>query len=174
MYLAEDIEPASTNILTYWRIKSRQFPALSQMARDFLAIPLAGVGVERAFSTGRDVVPYRRNRLNADTISNIMICKTHWRELTRELDSMAKEDFDCNDGEEDPFDTDKPLSILRKDWQVAKDLDISDCEEVGNTSSIQQRRPPQGVQIGVRDRLKRPISAVDAYSVSHKIGRTKP
>ena len=47
------------------------------MARDILAVPIAGVGIEYIFSIARDVIPYRRNRLKGSTIRNILILKRY-------------------------------------------------------------------------------------------------
>jgi len=60
------------------------------MAKDFLAIPIAGVGVERVFSSARDVCTYRRNRLKGTTISDIMICKEDWREILEDDIDLEK------------------------------------------------------------------------------------
>jgi hypothetical protein len=69
----------AADLLEWWRLNQRRYPTLALMARDILAIPLAGVGVERIFSQARDVITYRRNRLTGQTISDIMVCKSHWR-----------------------------------------------------------------------------------------------
>ncbi len=45
------------------------------MAKDVLAVPCSGVDVERLFTLTRDVITYRRDRLNPDTIEIIMMIK---------------------------------------------------------------------------------------------------
>jgi hypothetical protein len=43
--------PSGTNVLEYWKQYENRFPILVIMARDFLAVPISGVGVERLFNT---------------------------------------------------------------------------------------------------------------------------
>ena len=65
------------------------------MARDFLAVPASGVGVENIFSTARDVCHYRRNRLAPETIEAIMIQMSADRfELKREYTVLEDDDND--------------------------------------------------------------------------------
>jgi hypothetical protein len=61
--------------LIAWRHEAREYPALAIMARDILAVPISGVGVERTFNMARDVCHYRRSQLRADTIKKVMIIK---------------------------------------------------------------------------------------------------
>ena len=117
------------------------------MAKDFLAVPLAGVGVERIFSQGRDVIYYRRNRLKGSTIGNIMICKNHWRDL-------ANSDDEDSDEEED-------IQTIRRDWLTADESNISDTEECGalpTTSESTNNTQP------TINRLKRGLSTSVFYS----------
>jgi hypothetical protein len=60
-------------ILYYWRSKEEQYPTLAKMARDFLCIPLAGLGVERVFNFARDICHYRRARLLPTTIRALVL-----------------------------------------------------------------------------------------------------
>lgn len=65
------------------------------MARDFLAVPASGVGVENLFSTARDVCHYRRNRLAPKTIEAIMIQMSADRfELKQEYAFLEDDDHD--------------------------------------------------------------------------------
>ena len=61
--------------LQAWRREEREYPALALMARDILAVPISGVGVERTFNMARDVCHYRRGQLGAQTIEKVMIIK---------------------------------------------------------------------------------------------------
>ena len=47
------------------------------MAKDILAIPILGVGVERLFSIARSICDIRRASLVLETITSIMILKYH-------------------------------------------------------------------------------------------------
>ena len=53
-----------------------EFPSLAGMARDILRILLTSVSVKRLFSSARDVIPYRRNRLGAPMIQDLLIAKS--------------------------------------------------------------------------------------------------
>lgn len=68
LFLAtENISP-----LAFWKEREAQFPRLSAIARDILAIPATGLAVERLFNIGRDVCNYRRSHLTPDTIRELM------------------------------------------------------------------------------------------------------
>ena len=69
-----------SNVAEFWKNNSGRFPNLSRMARDILAVQGGSVGVERTFSMGRDVIPYRRNRLERKSIQATMIAKSYLRE----------------------------------------------------------------------------------------------
>lgn len=76
------------DILKYWQSNEGRFPNLSRMARDILAVQGGSVGVERTFSMGRDVIPYRRNRLQTKSIRATMIVKSYLQEeLGQRIDS---------------------------------------------------------------------------------------
>ena len=49
------------SVLDWWKLNESKYPALALMVKDVLAVPIAGVGVERVFSMARDIVTYRRN-----------------------------------------------------------------------------------------------------------------
>jgi hypothetical protein len=83
-----------SDLLSYWRFTSGRLPNLGRMARDILAVPANGVGVERIFNTARDLLPYRRNRMNAVTIQASMVVKHYQR---AELTAMVQaEDSDTS------------------------------------------------------------------------------
>lgn len=75
------------DILKFWKDNAGRFPNLSRMARDILAVQGGSVGVERMFSMGRDVIPYRRNRLEKKSIRATMIVKSY---LQKELRKVAE------------------------------------------------------------------------------------
>jgi len=53
---------------------------LAAIARDYLPIPTASVGVERLFNMARDICSYRRHNLKPDTIRALVIsmCTDHY------------------------------------------------------------------------------------------------
>jgi hypothetical protein len=54
--------------LLFWKNNEANFPGLAQMAKDFLSVPISGVGIERVCSQGQLMCPYQRNLLLPDTI----------------------------------------------------------------------------------------------------------
>ncbi|OQD94304.1 hypothetical protein PENVUL_c148G00085, partial [Penicillium vulpinum] len=87
--------------LQFWKEYKNEFPILSSVTRDILSIPATGARVERLFNSARDIYHYRRGRLSAKTVQDIMIfrCKTQFdieiEELPDEdtsLDSMQEAD----------------------------------------------------------------------------------
>ncbi len=78
-YLDQDIAVASTefDILKYWRGISRQFPSLSALARDILAIPISSVPSESAFSLGKKMITPCRSSLASSTIE-ALACYEDW------------------------------------------------------------------------------------------------
>lgn len=59
--------------LAFWKENESRFPAIASLARDYLAIPASGAGVERLFNTARDICHYRRGSLKAETIEELML-----------------------------------------------------------------------------------------------------
>ena len=61
-----------TNALEWWKGSQSMYPKLSKMARDVMAVPATGAGVEREFSISGRVVTKQRNRLTPTTIRDLM------------------------------------------------------------------------------------------------------
>lgn len=78
----------------FWKANQAEYPTLVRVARDIFSIPATGAGVERLFNLARDICHYRRGRLNASTIQDLMMfsCLTqfeiedHQLELARALE----------------------------------------------------------------------------------------
>jgi len=49
---------------------------MSQVARDYLAIPASEVDLERLFSTGADMISVKRYSLQAKTIRSLLLLKS--------------------------------------------------------------------------------------------------
>ena len=56
------------DLCQFWRLNESRFLTLAALARDVFSIPTIGAGVERLFSSARDVCHYRRGSLNTTTI----------------------------------------------------------------------------------------------------------
>jgi hypothetical protein len=62
-----DVDP-QYQLLEFWKRAEGSFPIVAEMAREFLAIPASGVGVERLFNQARDICTYRRHSLKPETV----------------------------------------------------------------------------------------------------------
>jgi hypothetical protein len=71
------------------------------MAFDVLSIPLISDNNERSFSSGRDMITYRRTRLRSDIIEACQ-CLRSWYQLKEELfdsEEAVNKDLDTVDGD---------------------------------------------------------------------------
>jgi hypothetical protein len=149
-----DIDP-----LLYWREHHQEYPILAQIARDTLAIPATGAGVERIFNYARDICHYRRGSLKESTISNLMMymCTSNF-ESKEELDQYARElagitssEFQINE----TFDLDSLISddeaIFQIDYQnqdeqlrdeQLQDEQLQDEQLQYGTAAISPFNPP--------------------------------
>ena len=64
-----------TKPLQFWKANSRRFPFLSIVSRDSLAVPASSGWIERAYSTGSDILSAKRNWTKPDLFSNLMLIK---------------------------------------------------------------------------------------------------
>jgi hypothetical protein len=91
-YLKLPAMPRETNIYHYWKAKQYDFPIISRIAKDFLAIPATSAPSECVFSIGSDVVTKKQNRLTRDSVRMIM-CLKNWGIITDEdVDEDEEED----------------------------------------------------------------------------------
>lgn len=107
--------------LSFWRENQYRFPAIAALARDVLAIPATGAGVERLFNTARDICHYRRGQLNSDTIEELMLflCTSRFDLDVQEAKEVA-EDLLSDE-----------IDVLREQ-SVEKPNDV-DTEEISDT-----------------------------------------
>ena len=66
-------------VLLWWRAHSAEFPVLSLMARDYLAIQSTSVACEQAFSVAGNTITKTRNRLHSET-ARASLCTKSWIE----------------------------------------------------------------------------------------------
>jgi hypothetical protein len=67
----------TVDILSWWKSNSSEYPTLSKMARDVLAVPASTVASESAFSTGRRTISDFRSRLTPQNVK-ALICMQDW------------------------------------------------------------------------------------------------
>jgi hypothetical protein len=65
---AHYLDKGAVDPMQYWLERRFQFPNLSKLAFDTLAIPPMADDNERSFSSARDLISYRRNRLKEDIV----------------------------------------------------------------------------------------------------------
>jgi len=81
------------DILGWWKNNAARYPNLSRMARDILAVQGGSVGVESMFSMGRDIIRYRRNRLEKKSIRATMIVRSYLqKELRKDAEGLDPEE----------------------------------------------------------------------------------
>lgn len=89
-YLEEErisLDDVKSGLLAWWKINSGQFPILSMIARDILAVPISTVPSESAFSVGGKLISPHRSRLKPSTVEALM-CLQSWRGVMFEGKSL--------------------------------------------------------------------------------------
>jgi hypothetical protein len=115
--------------LSFWRENKFRFPAIAALARDVLAIPATGAGVERLFNTARDICHYRRGSLKSHTIEELMLylCTSRF-----DLEVQEQKEF------EQFFGSDEIQILVEEKDKKPEDVEvdaISDTEEQGDRPS---------------------------------------
>lgn len=128
----------------FWKEHEAEFPTLARMARDIFSIPATGAGVERLFSSARDVCHYRRGRLNSSTIQDLMMykCTTKF-EMEDEQLAFIRTLPICEEGE-----LDEPSKEI-EGFELISDTEEDEVDEVdkevSGLSSIQAGKRPTRV-----------------------------
>jgi hypothetical protein len=121
-YLSSPLS-TETDILAYWQSQEQHFPGLTLMAKDVLAVPISGVGIERLFSTARQICGYVRNRLKPSTFSKMMVVKHAEGYISRKEKNNTGFGKEASTGETaDDYDD------TEGDYEVAERLVISEDE----------------------------------------------
>ena len=110
-YLSIDPEPfekddtcKSFDVLGWWQQRQHTYPGLAQMAFDVFGIPLISDNNERSFSSGRDMITYRRTRLANDVIEACQCLRSWLLAPTEHQEDL----FDNEDAIIDDIDTTTP------------------------------------------------------------------
>ena len=64
------------DVLAYWKENKDNFPVLSLIAKDYLAIQVTSVPSERAFSGASETIQKKRTRLQTDTVHELLCLKS--------------------------------------------------------------------------------------------------
>jgi len=130
----------SFDILSWWQANEAGYPHLSQVAKDILAIPIAGVGVERTFNVAKDVIGDRRHRLSAKTMQQIMVFKDTISQESRDYASISVLERSGSEAPADEVD-----DILELQAPIVDEPSIEEIEGEQFTeedSPLQQRELP--------------------------------
>jgi hypothetical protein len=65
----------TSNVIEYWKSQKTQYSLLVKMIKDVLAISCSNVEIKRFFNLARNVIIYKRKRLNFQTIETMMMIK---------------------------------------------------------------------------------------------------
>ena len=72
LYLSAPYIDRKDNPLNWWKINKSQFPILSKLARDYLAIPAMSTSSERLFSAAAGYISNQRSCLNGEHIHQLV------------------------------------------------------------------------------------------------------
>ena len=77
-YKGERQIAATADPLKHWKLKSRDYPLLSLVARKWLAVPASSAASERMFSSAGLTVSKKRTLLGTARVSTLVFLKTAW------------------------------------------------------------------------------------------------
>jgi hypothetical protein len=79
----------TSSVIEYWKSQKTQYSLFVKMTKDVLAISCSNVEVERLFNLARNVIIYKKKRLNFQTIETMMMIKynLNYEELNDSLSS---------------------------------------------------------------------------------------
>lgn len=97
-YLRTDLVPHSATFdpIEYWLHRRQATPGLAKFALDCLAIPPMSDACERSFSSGRDLIHYKRSRLLSDVIEACTCLRNWYGKPTPRKVKVKKSDKDGN------------------------------------------------------------------------------
>ena len=99
----EGAKDVTFDILAWWKANSSKYPALSQLARDVLAMPISTVASESAFSTGGRILDPFRSSLSPMMVE-VLVCAQNWLRsslqisLRKAMDSVEDFEKQCGTG----------------------------------------------------------------------------
>jgi hypothetical protein len=96
-YLEEACEEDTPDfdVLGWWKRRANNFPILSAMARNFLAIPLSTVASESAFSCGGRILGDTRSSL-APGMLQALVCAKDWLFIPKKEEGIIYVVFYCS------------------------------------------------------------------------------
>lgn len=102
--------------LQYWFNQRLSQPELAKFAFDTLAIPMMSDDNERAFSSGRDLITYRRNRLKS-TLIEATQCLRQWYgppQPSRRANGQLQPAFDNDEAIQNDYNEQEAIRIAQQ------------------------------------------------------------
>ena len=113
--------PSKTvNVLLWWKRHQNVLPILSKLSRMVLAIPASSAKSERVFSTGGNIVTFKRTRLNPKKVEELIIIKEN---------EVDVEHFKDNTDYEIKVTGNNSFKDINRDIYVTDQSDVGDKEE---------------------------------------------
>lgn len=113
--------PSKTvNVLLWWKRHQNVLPILSKLSRMVLAIPASSAKSERVFSTGGNIVTFKRTRLNPKKVEELIIIKEN---------EVNVEHFKDNTDYEIKVTGNNSFKDINLDIYVTDQSDVGDKEE---------------------------------------------
>lgn len=147
--------------MEYWKRAEKKWPTLAAIARDYLPIPTASVGVERLFNMARDICSYRRHHLKPDTIRALVIsmCTDHY--LLREnlqiikASNSAEEEASSEEIDDDELQEIEIQGLISDDEEDT-DFDEDDDDLTSSANLPLPQRPGESDRpLGIAERRSR-------------------
>jgi len=117
--------------IAWWKVHASEYPTVARMARDILSIPVTSVPVERLFTSARDILPYRYNRMGHEMITALMVAKSRGRvgaEYEIPDQSGTSAHVEEASGEVDPSDIGIEKQNLRYDADFLRQMVATSCD----------------------------------------------
>lgn len=155
------LETEETNLYQFQRDYEHKFLTLAALARDVFSILATSVGIERLFSSARDIYHYRRGSLNTTTIQDLMMLRcTSKFDIESEVDGIPEENPNQNEiAEADekmeaqlPEYTPKPISEDEDEADEADEDIQEDQEDQEDDDSAEHPLPIVRLQRGRKRR----------------------
>lgn len=109
------------------------------MARDLLCIPIAGVGVERAFNYARDMCHYRRGQMKPETLRAEML--VFYSQLSESRLSKLQEQLSCVLDTRDMTEEEMETEIQQQEAEINLRNDKIDSWDMDSYISDEESSP---------------------------------
>ena len=67
-----------TEVLKFWKDNQKKFPLLSEAARKWLCVPASSAPSERVFSSGGNIISYKRTKLQPEQVEKLLYIQQNY------------------------------------------------------------------------------------------------